>query len=148
MIELATAEATFAFGKRIGALVCAGDIVTLSGPLGAGKTSLARGMIAALGHSGEVPSPSYPIVIPFDPPDVRLPVLHVDLYRIDDPVALDELGLDEARADSALIVEWPERAGSGAWRDALALTLSVASDGVRALTAKVPPAWGTRWPPR
>ena len=90
----------------------------MSGPLGVGKTALARGFLAALGHEGEVPSPSFAIVQPYE--DLDPPVWHVDLYRIEDASEIDELGLDAA-ADAVLLVEWPERAGDGAWPDALAL---------------------------
>lgn len=133
-------------GRRLAAVAQPGDVVALSGPLGAGKTSIARGLLAALGLEGEAPSPSFAIVQPYDPPEVRFPVLHVDLYRIEDPGEAEELGLDDARHDSLLIVEWPERLGAAAWRDALWLSLEVAPDGARALTAKVPAAWKDRWP--
>jgi tRNA threonylcarbamoyladenosine biosynthesis protein TsaE len=146
MIVLADEAAARDLGARLAAVLAPGDAVTLSGPLGAGKTSIARGVLAALGYAGEAPSPSYAIVQDYAPPEVRLPVLHVDLYRIDDPRDLDELGLDDARRDSALLVEWPERAGEHWWHDALALTLDVGDDGVRVLTARVPAAWRARWP--
>ena len=138
--------ATKAVGARIAALVRAGDVVTLSGPLGAGKTSVARGLLAALGLEGEAPSPSFAIVQPSDAPEVRLPVWHVDLYRLDDPAEVDELGLEDERGDGLLLVEWPERAGPAAWPEALALTLSIEPDGARRLTWAVPEAWGDRWP--
>ncbi|MGE0178497.1 MAG: tRNA (adenosine(37)-N6)-threonylcarbamoyltransferase complex ATPase subunit type 1 TsaE, partial [Sphingomonas sp.] len=124
-----------------------GDAIGLNGPLGAGKTTLARGILGGLGHDGEVASPSFPIVIVYDPPAIRLPVWHVDLYRIDAPQELDELGLDEARAEVALLVEWPERL-SMPWPDMLQLGLETDPAGGRVLTAAVPPAWGGRWPPR
>ena len=142
---LANPAATDALGARLAAVVRAGAVGTLSGPLGAGKTSIARGLLAALGLASEAPSPSFAIVQPYDPPEVRLPVLHVDLYRIDDPAEIDELGLDDARGDSLLLIEWPEHAGPGAWPDALALTLTVADGGARALTSSVPAAWEERW---
>ena len=141
---LGDAEATHGLGARLAGLVAPGDIVTLAGPLGAGKTSIARGLLAALGLAGEAPSPSFAIVQPYAPPEVRIPVLHVDLYRIEDPNEIEELGLDEALADSLLIVEWPERA-PGLWPDALALSLSIEPDGSRALTAEVPAPWKARW---
>jgi len=143
MIRLADPAASEAFGARLAEIVQAGDAITLSGPLGAGKTSIARGLLGALGLEGEAPSPSFAIVQPYDLPEVRLPVLHVDLYRLDDPAELDELGLDEARRDSLLVVEWPEHGGD--WSDALALTLAVEPDGARRLTASVPPSWEARW---
>ena len=71
--------------------------------------------------------------------------MHVDLYRIEQVEELDELGLDEAREESVLLIEWPERA-PGRWPDALALTLDFAPDGGRRLTATVPAAWEERWP--
>jgi tRNA threonylcarbamoyladenosine biosynthesis protein TsaE len=144
-VHLANPAATEAFGASLAALVQPGDVITLQGDLGAGKTSIARGLLAALGLVGEAPSPSFAIVQPYDPPEVRLPVLHVDLYRIDDPAEMEELGLDEALADAVLIVEWPERA-PGYWPHALALTLSPALDGGRTLTAVVPASWRRRWP--
>lgn len=144
-IRLADPGATEAFGASLAPLVRAGDVITLSGDLGMGKTSIARGLLAALGLAGEAPSPSFAIVQPYDPPDVRLPVLHVDLYRIDDPEDLEELGLAEALGDTLLLVEWPERA-PGYWPHALALTLAAAPDGGRILTADVPASWKPRWP--
>jgi tRNA threonylcarbamoyladenosine biosynthesis protein TsaE len=146
MMLLADAAATHALGARLGALVRPGDVIALSGQLGAGKTSIARGLLAALGLEDEAPSPSFAIVQPYAPPEVRLPVLHVDLYRIDDPAEADELGLDDARHDSLLLVEWPERLPESHWADALWLSLTILPDGARGLTAQVPAAWKDRWP--
>jgi tRNA threonylcarbamoyladenosine biosynthesis protein TsaE len=142
---LADEGATARLGAELAALARAGDVITLSGPLGVGKTALARGFIAALGYSGEVPSPSFAIVQPYD--ELSPAVWHVDLYRIDQASEMDELGLDSA-ADAVLLVEWPERAGPGAWPDALALSLDFTAEGERILTANVPPSWEGRWPPR
>lgn len=144
-MTLADPAAADRLGARLAAVVRAGDAILLSGPLGAGKTSIARGLLAALGLESEAPSPSFAIVQPYDPPEVRLPVLHVDLYRIDDPSEAAELGLDEARRDSLLLVEWPERLGTEYWHDALWLSLEVSPDGARVLTAQVPAAWKARW---
>ena len=137
--------ATMRAGAELAHAVGAGDVIALSGPLGVGKTALARGFLAALGHRGEVPSPSFAIVQPYD--DVEPAVWHVDLYRIDAPTELDELGLDSA-GDAVLVVEWPERAGPDMWPEALTLSLDFGPDGERILTAKVPPSWEGRWPPR
>ncbi|MEP9357241.1 tRNA (adenosine(37)-N6)-threonylcarbamoyltransferase complex ATPase subunit type 1 TsaE [Sphingomonas sp. KR3-1] len=142
---LRSPEESLELGRRLAGVARPGDVIALSGPLGAGKTSIARGLLAALGLEEEAPSPSFAIVQPYDPPEVRFPVLHVDLYRLDDPQEAEELGLDDARHDSLLIVEWPERLGDSAWHDALWLSLDVAPDGARALTAKVPAAWKDRW---
>jgi tRNA threonylcarbamoyladenosine biosynthesis protein TsaE len=137
--------ATTALGAALSRSARAGDVITLSGPLGVGKTALVRGFIAALGHDGEVPSPSFAIVQPYD--DVAPLLWHVDLYRIDDASEIEELGLDSA-ADAVLLVEWPERAGEDYWPKALALSLEFARNGDRILTAKVPPSWEGRWPPQ
>lgn len=146
MIDLPDEDAALAFGHRLAVVLRPGDAVTLSGPLGAGKTTIARGLLAALGLEGEAPSPSYAIVQSYAPPEVRLPVLHVDLYRLEDEGELLELGLDDARYDGALLVEWAERVGGHVFPDALRLTLIVADDGARRLTAEVPVGWESRWP--
>lgn len=137
-------EATAALGARLAALVRAGDVITLSGGLGAGKTTLVRGMLRAMGHEGEVPSPSFALVQPYD--HLSLPVLHVDLYRLEDPEEMIELGLDGAD-DGVLVVEWPEHAGEGAFADALRLTIAMEDEaGTRRLTWTVPDGWENRWP--
>jgi tRNA threonylcarbamoyladenosine biosynthesis protein TsaE len=138
-------QATARVGAVLAAQARAGEVITLSGPLGVGKTALARGFLGALGHEDEVPSPSFAIVQPYD--DVDPTVWHVDLYRLEEPSEMDELGLDSA-ADAVLLVEWPERAGGGAWPDALQLNLDFVESGARRLTVKVPPSWEGRWPPR
>ena len=138
-------DATAELGARLAGVAEPGDVISLSGPLGVGKTALARGFIGALGHQGDVPSPSFAIVQPYE--ELAPPVWHVDLYRIEQAVEIDELGLDSA-ADAVLIVEWPERAGDNKWPEALVLSLDFASEGQRILTAKVPPSWEGRWPPQ
>lgn len=132
-------------GAALGAVLKVGDVVALSGPLGAGKTTLVRGVLAALGHEGEVPSPTFAIVQPYDA--LALPVAHADLYRIEDPAELEEIGLEDQLLDGALLVEWPERAGEAAWPQALRLRLEATEDGRRALTWEVPGSWEGRWPP-
>ena len=136
---------TAAFGGQLATRAQRGDVITLSGPLGVGKTTLVRGFLAALGHQDEVPSPTFAIVQPYD--ELDPPAWHVDLYRLEDPSELGELGL-EAAEDAVLLVEWPERAGGDAWPNALRLSLDFAEAGARRLTAQVPPAWEGRWPPR
>lgn len=138
---------TFALGAALAEVLAAGDVVALSGPLGAGKTSLARGVLAGLGLAGDAPSPSFALVIAYEPPDVRLPLWHVDLFRLVAARELVELGLDDASAHAALLVEWPERAGANTWPEALRLALAPdAADG-RCLTWRTPAAWEARWPP-
>jgi tRNA threonylcarbamoyladenosine biosynthesis protein TsaE len=142
---LKSEEDTADAGAALARLARPGDVLTLAGPLGVGKTALARGFIAALGHEGDVPSPSFAIVQPYE--DLDPPVWHVDLYRIEDPREIEELGLDSA-TDAVLLVEWPQRAGPNMWPNALGLSLDFGQEGDRILTAKVPPSWEGRWPPQ
>ena len=142
--DLAAADA---IGAAIGRALAPGDVVLLSGDLGAGKTTLARAMLKARGLAGEAPSPTFAIVQPYAPPEVDLAIAHVDLYRIEGPDELIELGLDDYLYDGALLIEWPERLGGDAWPEALTLSIS-GTGGARALTATVPPAWEARWPLR
>ncbi len=99
------------FGAAIARELRPGDVVALSGTLGAGKTTLARAILAGLGYGGEVPSPSFAIFELYDPPEVRLAVVHADFYRLEHPDEALALGLDDYRAGRALIAEWPENAG-------------------------------------
>lgn len=147
MILLGDAAETEAFGQRLADGLRTGDVVALYGALGAGKTTLARGILRGLGHEGDVGSPTFPIVLTYEPPDTRLPAWHIDLYRIEAVSELAELGLDEAREEGVLLIEWPERL-PWLWPESLKLTLESTGSGGRTLTAEVPPAWGGRWPPR
>ncbi|TRW14686.1 tRNA (adenosine(37)-N6)-threonylcarbamoyltransferase complex ATPase subunit type 1 TsaE [Glacieibacterium frigidum] len=120
-----------------------GDIVALSGDLGAGKTGFARGVLRGLGWTGEVPSPTFTLVQPYD---TTPEVWHVDLYRLDDPRDADALGLLET--DAVLLIEWPERLGARLPADALRLRIDGAGEATRTLTWDVPAGWEGRWPPR
>ena len=151
-ILLQDADATAALGGSIAAVLRPGDAIALFGNLGAGKTTLARGILRGLGLESEAPSPTFAIVQPYDTPDTRIPVWHVDLYRLEHPDEAEELGLDEARRDVAMLIEWPERLGSGLWNDVLKLHINIepqeeGQPAARCLTATVPPAWESRWPP-
>ncbi|MBO9575231.1 MAG: tRNA (adenosine(37)-N6)-threonylcarbamoyltransferase complex ATPase subunit type 1 TsaE [Sphingobium sp.] len=145
-VRLESAADVEGFGARLAAVLQAGDVVLLEGGLGAGKTTLARGLLHGLGLAGEAPSPTFAILQGYEPPDVSLPVGHVDLYRLDDPADVEELGLDDWLNDGALVIEWPDRLGGRFGASALNLHLDVAPDGARILTADVPPAWEGRWP--
>lgn len=98
-----------AFGARIAVRLQPGDVVALSGGLGAGKTTLARAIISALGHPGEVPSPTFTIVETYAALDP--PLIHADFYRLGHPREAEELGLDDYREGAVLLAEWPENAG-------------------------------------
>lgn len=129
-IPLPDLDATARLGEAIAARLRAGDVVALSGPLGAGKTALARAILSALGHRGEVPSPTFSIIELYEPPDTRIPVLHADFYRLDDPRETAEIGLDDYREGAAMIAEWPENAGGFAQEPAcLSIALELADEG-------------------
>jgi tRNA threonylcarbamoyladenosine biosynthesis protein TsaE len=144
-VILVDAAATYAAGRALAPHLRSGDVIALSGDLGAGKTSFARGILAELGLSEEAPSPSFALVIPYALPDVMLPVWHVDLYRLDDPEEVEQLGLDDALIDGALLIEWPERMVARLWPEALRLHFEVIEGG-RRLTVAAPPSWEARCP--
>lgn len=145
--DLPDPAATAAFGAALAPLLAPGDSIALFGDLGAGKTCLSRGILYGLGFTGDVPSPTFPIVVAYGPPELSLPVWHVDLYRIEDAGELEELGLDQALGEAALLIEWPERLPA-LWPGTLRLTLARTDGAGRRLTADVPPAWERRWPPK
>ncbi|WP_232493246.1 tRNA (adenosine(37)-N6)-threonylcarbamoyltransferase complex ATPase subunit type 1 TsaE [Novosphingobium kaempferiae] len=129
-VELADLAAMDRYGRAIADALLPGDVVALTGGLGAGKTTLARAIIAGLGHEGEVPSPSFAIIEPYDPPAVRLPLVHADFYRLNHPDEAQEIGLDDYREGAALIAEWPDHAGGFAHEPGcLSIALEVVEDG-------------------
>jgi tRNA threonylcarbamoyladenosine biosynthesis protein TsaE len=129
-IQLPDLAAMEEFGARIAVQLRAGDVVALSGGLGAGKTTLARAIIAALGYQAEVPSPTFTIIETYDPPAVYLPLVHADFYRLNRPEEVEEIGLEDYRAGAALLAEWPENAGGFEHEPAcLAISLEVADEG-------------------
>lgn len=143
IVSLPDLVAMAAFGARIAAQLRAGDVVALRGPVGAGKTTLARAIIAAAGYRREVPSPSYTIIESYS--DCQPPIVHADFYRLKHPGEAAELGLDDYREGAALIAEWPERAGGFASEPScLAVTLEHVGEGRRAI---VEPGkdWQGRW---
>lgn len=130
-VDLPDVESMAAFGARIAARLRPGDVVALSGPLGSGKTTLARAIVAALGHPGEVPSPTFTILETYD---LDPPLVHADFYRLDNPAEAEELGLDDYREGAALIAEWPERVGGFAHEPGcLSIALDSADGGRKAI---------------
>jgi tRNA threonylcarbamoyladenosine biosynthesis protein TsaE len=145
-LDVPTAEAMERFGAMLATRLRPGDVVTLEGGLGAGKTTLARGLLRGLGYQGHAPSPTFAILQGYEPPEVRLPLGHVDLYRIEAAEELAELGLDDWLASGALVIEWPDRLGALYGDMALAIHISASADGGRLLTARLPKSWEGRWP--
>jgi tRNA threonylcarbamoyladenosine biosynthesis protein TsaE len=129
-LDLPDLAAMQRLGSALANSLQSGDVVALSGGLGAGKTTLARAIIASLGHEGEVPSPSFAILEVYDPPAVRLPLVHADFYRLAHPEEVEELGLDDYREGAVLLAEWPEHAGGFANEaGCLSIMLEVAGSG-------------------
>ena len=120
--------ATAAFGAELAALLRPGDIVSLEGELGAGKSALARATIRALAGDPEleIPSPTFALVQPYD--TGAGPVLHADLYRLGDAAEADELGLLDT-PDAIVLVEWAERAEHVAAAATLVVTLTIPPGG-------------------
>jgi len=117
-------------GARIADHLRPGDLVALSGDLGAGKTTLARAILTRLGVAENVPSPTFTLVQSYQTP--ALTIGHFDLYRLKSSRELDELGLDEVLEQGAALIEWPERAEARLPDDRLMVELSGQGDGRRA----------------
>ena len=110
VLDLADEDATCRLGARLAARARAGDVLALTGTLGTGKTTLARAFVQALmGPGEEVPSPTFTLVQTYEAPPATL--WHFDLYRLERPEDVFELGLEEALGEGILLIEWPERLG-------------------------------------
>ncbi|MBV9570420.1 MAG: tRNA (adenosine(37)-N6)-threonylcarbamoyltransferase complex ATPase subunit type 1 TsaE [Alphaproteobacteria bacterium] len=141
-LRLADEAATVALGARIAAALRPGDAVALAGDLGSGKTTLARAILRALGIKEDVPSPTFTLVQHYATPD--LTVDHFDLYRIEAESEVEQLGLDDALAHGAALIEWPERAGSRLPCDHLHVELGPAGPHARFAALSGPADWGLR----
>ena len=136
-------QATRDIGAQLARVARSGDVITLSGPLGVGKTAVARGFIEALGHSKEVPSPSFALVQPYERLDP--PVWHFDLYRLDSPEDAYELGIEDAFAEGIALIEWPERLGRLMTREHLGVALAPGADETSRVATLTPsPSWAGR----
>ena len=129
LFDLANEAATIRLGATIAQLLQSGDAVCLWGPLGAGKSTLARGLIRALTRPDEdVPSPTFTLVQFYETPDLSL--AHFDLYRLAGPDEVEEIGLDEALDSGAVLIEWPERLEGRLPADRLDIEIAMAGEGV------------------
>lgn len=141
-IALPDAGATEALGRALAPHLAAGEAVLLSGPLGAGKSTLARALIRALTTPDEeVPSPTFTLVQYYD---AEPPLAHFDLYRLERAEEAREIGLVEALDDGAVLVEWPERLGEEVdrWLGPDRLTVTITTDGEgRAATVSGAGSW-------
>jgi len=141
----ASPEATTACGWRLGALLKAGDVVALDGPLGAGKTQFVRGLAAGLGlDPGEVSSPTFVMMQEYgaDAPHSACPLFHLDAYRIGGPDDLASLGFDaELRASGVSVVEWAQRIDDALGPDVIHLTFAHGADNTRTLTLTTRGRW-------
>jgi tRNA threonylcarbamoyladenosine biosynthesis protein TsaE len=139
--------ATGNLGARIAARLRPGDLVALSGELGAGKTTLARAILRALEVTEEVPSPTFTLVQSYR--TKALAVYHFDLYRLSSAAELVELGIDDALTDGAVLVEWPENGlPAKLLEDALRISICMDSGTTRRVRASGPERWRALMDPK
>lgn len=125
---LSDEDAQVAFGASLAAVLEPGTTLYLDGELGAGKTTLTRGIARGLGHTGAVKSPTYTLVEPYQ--HLTIPLYHFDLYRLADPEELEYLGVrDYFASDALVVVEWPQRGAGVLPAPDLALTIRVCREG-------------------
>ena len=146
-VELAspTAEDTRAIGAAFASLLRVGDVIALTGELGAGKTTLVQGIAGALGYDGVVTSPTFTLVRVYRTPTLTL--VHADVYRLDRVQDAVDLGLDETAEDGVLLVEWGDAVDALLPGDRMVVELSIPSeDEVRKIAIRSEgTAWATRW---
>ncbi len=144
-VELTTHEDTVRFGRTLGESLRAGDLVLLSGPLGAGKTVLTKGIAEGLGVSGRVSSPTFVIARVHPAGERGVPLVHVDAYRLGGDLAqLDDLDLDTDLADAAVVVEWGEGVAERLSEDHLLVRLDREADDTRIAELEPHGAWTER----
>ncbi|PRX44001.1 tRNA threonylcarbamoyladenosine biosynthesis protein TsaE [Prauserella shujinwangii] len=146
-IELPTADETVRFGQSLGRVLRAGDLVLLAGPLGAGKTTMTRGIAEGMGVSGRVSSPTFVLarVHPAGPDGV--PLVHVDAYRLGGDLGqLDDLDLDTELEDAAVVVEWGEGVAERLSADHLVVRMDRRPDDVRVVDLEPHGTWTERAP--
>ena len=144
-VKLSSADATANAASVLAPLLSRGDVLLLTGDVGAGKTHFARSVIKALLGAGEdVPSPTFTLVQTYLFKDIE--IWHADLYRLNSTLEIEELGLNEAFEDQICMVEWPDKLGTLVPRTALSITLSQSDEEThRMLSAKwCDPKWNAK----
>jgi tRNA threonylcarbamoyladenosine biosynthesis protein TsaE len=142
-----TPEETMAFGRALGRALRAGDLVLLAGPLGAGKTTLTRGIADGLGVGGRVSSPTFVLARVHPAGSSGVPLVHVDAYRLGGDLSqLDDLDLDTDLDRSAIVVEWGEGSAERLSADYLVVRLDRREDDVREVTLEPHGSWADRVP--
>ena len=137
-LETKSHAETQALGERLGRALAAGDVVALTGDLGAGKTSFVQGLARGLGVRGRVASPSFTIV---NEHEGRVPLFHVDFYRLESARELDHIGFDDYfLRGGVVVVEWAERFPSALPAERLDIRIEIAGDDVRRLHVGGPSA--------
>jgi tRNA threonylcarbamoyladenosine biosynthesis protein TsaE len=126
-VLVSSEQAMIEFGEYVFSLLRADDLVFLVGDLGAGKTTLTRGILRKFGHVGPVPSPTYTLVEPYNVSDREL--IHMDLYRLKSPEELEMLGFRDFVGNTICIIEWPERGGSLLPPPNVIITIETVDDG-------------------
>jgi tRNA threonylcarbamoyladenosine biosynthesis protein TsaE len=145
MITLSTVDETVEFGRRLGKILTAGDLVLLAGPLGAGKTVLVRGIAAGLGVLGRVSSPTFVIERVHKAPAGGVPLVHVDAYRLIGHVEeVDDLDLDTDLTEAAVVIEWGEDLAEQLSTDYLLIRLERRPDDTRLAHLEPHGAWVSR----
>jgi len=141
-IPLPDLSATEAIAQWLAPLLRVQDVIALTGPLGAGKTTFARSLLHTLGVADDVPSPTFTMVQFYE--TSQFSIYHFDLYRLEAETDLTELGWDEATADGLTIVEWPERAPSNMPDDRLVLHFILDDKEQRSLIFEPLGGWADR----
>ncbi len=142
-----TPEETMDFGRALGRVLRAGDLVLLAGPLGAGKTTLTRGIADGLGVGGRVSSPTFVLARVHPAGPAGVPLVHVDAYRLGGDLSqLDDLDLDTDLERSAIVVEWGEGSAERLSEDYLVVRLDRREDDVREVTLEPHGTWADRTP--
>ena len=145
MIELPTVDDTVEFGRRLGKILGAGDLVLLAGPLGAGKTVLVRGIAAGLGVTGRVSSPTFVIERVHRAPGGGVPLVHVDAYRLIGHIEeVDDLDLDTDLTEAAVVIEWGEGLAEQLSTDYLLVRLERRPDDTRIAHLEPHGSWADR----